>query len=112
MMHKQVKEGKEGALHHKLFCTEEKNTEKVLNFFLGGTTGFSLYPRGLKARDDCILSSVIDLFLGISTSCNYAVMPAGYTFTSQHVTSCTQNRFHWQNSFQHQFNGLSGNLQY
>jgi hypothetical protein len=71
-----------------------------------------LSPRGRrKARDDCILVSVIDLFLVISTSCNYAVTPVGHSFTSLHVTSFTLNPFPGQHTFQHQFNGLSGNFQ-
>jgi len=95
-----------------LLCTEEKNTEEVLKYFFwggGGQPDFRFSQGWRKAMDDYF--SIIDLFLGIITSCNYAVMPDGYSFTSLHVTSCTQSRFIGQLSIQHRFNCLSGNIQ-
>jgi hypothetical protein len=47
MMHKQVKEGKEGARSHNFSAQKRKTLKKILIYFWGrGTAGFSLFPRG------------------------------------------------------------------
>lgn len=80
MMHKQVKEGTDWTRHHN-FSAQNRNLLKNTKIFFwgggGGQPDFRFAQGGRKASDDCILFSVIDLFLGISNSCNYAVTPVG-----------------------------------
>jgi hypothetical protein len=90
MMHKHVKEGKK-VLTITIFCTEEKNIEKILNFFEGCSRIFA-FRKGGERRGMAVhvLFRVADWFLLISTSCNYSVVPVGYSL--HHCTNQLQTK--------------------
>jgi hypothetical protein len=91
MMHKHVKEGK-NELTITVFCTEEKITEEILKhiFLRGGEGGqpdfrFSQEEGERRGMAVYVLLSVTNLFLLISTSCNYAAVHVSYSL--RHCTN-------------------------